>query len=702
MDSEQHGQDQREVPRVGAPTPPPPPALPPRPPAPPEATVHPLVTWLRMPRPEAGPGIWRAGHKPRAAEPPDQVAMRQLLVGAGVSALVGWLLWSLLWNGYLGSWWIWPLLLLTPNDKFQSMYFVVASWTYYALVTGGIAVFFGRLGGWPEVLRRTRAAVRQANENAVAAQGAPPPPPESDPALWPQVRADGAVAVADALSAELRDGRMTDVDYARIDHAWRNGRARAEITEEVRTRGAAACAHGSGARDLPARAAQHDLPLRQVRIGAAADSPRNPYVYREAGVALDPGVLGTSALVVGPSGREPAEGIVGPVIESLCLQALAGQAAVVAVTSSGSAAPQNRAFDVVLRAGDPSIAHGLDLYAGLDDADEAAAVLAEGLVGDLAEAGRDDRWAATALAQLLGPWRAVHDRYPGVDELRDLLDSEAARAALRAALDDRGATAHLRELDAFERRSAAPGGPAETLSTRLALLDRPTFHALLAAPELGSAAGDRAVFSMQHIDRPVRVRIDLPGRVHTDASRIIARLVLAQFTVWATSRRDQSVFAFLVLEDAVQTVTPNSLRGLQSLRRSNAGVLFSLRTLSDIPEGLRDHLLAAVGCRVACVGVSSWDAQHFATAWGTEWVETEAITHRQVRAEHPGTKVWHAVRKMVTGRDVTTKSVTMRREERQRWSSSQLANELQTGHAVISLTAVTGERMPPILTKLDG
>jgi hypothetical protein len=396
--------------------------------------------------------------------------------------------------------------------------------------------------------------------------------------------------------------------------------------------------------------------------------------------------------VVGPSGRESAEGIVGPVIESLCLQALAGQAAVVAVTSSGSAAPRNRAFDVVLRAGDPSIAHALDPYAGLDDTDEAAAVLAEALVGDLAEAGADSRWAAMTLAQLLGPWRAAYGQFPAIEDLRDLLDSEAVRADLRGVLESKDAVAYLRELDAFERRSAAPGGAAETLSGRVALLDRPAFHSFLAPPGLGSAAGDR----------PVRVRIDLPERVHADASRIIARLVLAQFTVWATSRRDQSVFAFLVLEDAVQTVTPNSLRGLQSLRRSNAGVLFSLRNLSDIPEGLRDHLLAAVGCRVACVGVSSWDAQHFATAWGTEWVETEMVTHRQVRAEHPGTKVWHAVRKMVTGQHVTTKSVTMRREERQRWSSSELANELQTGHAVISLTAVTGERMPPILTKLGG
>lgn len=694
MDGEQHDQDQRGVPQGAAP--PPRPVAPPVP-AQPAAEANPLVTWLRMPRPKAEPGIWRCGHQ-REPEEPDRVPTRQLALGAAASALVVWLVWSLLYNGYLGQFWIWPLLLATPDDQFQSTYFVVASWTYYAIVLCGLLIFFARLGRWAELVRRARTAVRR--DTGVAAAEAAPPAPEADPALWPQMRADGATEVADRLSAELREGRMTDVDYVRIDHAWRSGRARDRIALEVRERGAAACAHGSGAHNLPARVARHDLPLRQVRIGTAVDSTRNLYAYRGAGIALEPAVLGTSALVVGPSSQEAVEGIVGPVVESLCLQALAGQAAVVAVTSPGTAASRDRAFDVVLRAGDPNITYGLDLYAGLVDEDEAAAVLAEALVGDLAEAGGDSRRAATALAQLLGPWRAVHDRYPGVDELRDLLDSEAVRADLRAALDERELGSHLRELDAFERRSAAPGGPAEALATRVALLDRPAFHAFLAVPGVGDA-DDRAVFSLQHLDRPVRVCIELPERVHAEASRILARLVLAQFSVWATSRRDRGVFAFLALDDAVQTITPNSLRGVQQIRTSNAGVLFTLRSLSDIPESLRDRLMATVGCRVACVGVSSWDAQHFATAWGTEWVETEMVTHRQVRAEEPMTKVWHALRKVATGKEVTTKSVTMRREERQRWSASELANELQVGQAVVSLTTVSGERMPPLLTKLS-
>ncbi|MEU8960054.1 ATP-binding protein [Streptomyces sp. NPDC048518] len=626
--------------------------------------------------------------------------LRQLVVGAMVSALVAWLLWSLLYNSYLGEYWIWPLLLLTPESWLGTMAFVWSSYIYYAIVGGGIAIFFGRLGGWPELLRRVWGSLR--GPGGVTVDGTvtrvPTPAPEADPARWVQMRADGAFEVADRLSEELHGGLMSDLDYARIDHAWRSGRARTEITREVLAQGAAACVHGSGQRDIPTRTARHDLVLRQVRIGAAVDSPRNPYRFRTVGVALDPAVLGTSALVVGPP--DAAARVVRPVLESACLQALAGQAAVVAVTSAGAGAPRDAAFDVVLRAGDPESAYGLDLYGGTDDVDEASGIFAEALVGDLAEAG-ELRRATMAVAQLIGPWRALHDRFPGIPQLRDLLDDDAARADLRASLDERGLSAQVRELNAFERRSAGPGGPAEGLATRVALLDRPAFEGFLVEPAAGGGVADGA-FSLRLLDRPVRVRIDLPERVHAEASRILARLVIAQFTARMSSRRDTSVFALLALEDAVHTITPNSLRGLQQLRTRNAGVLLNLRSLSDVPEHVREHLLSSVGVRMALSGVSPWDAQYFASAWGTEWVETEAVTHRQVRADEPMTKVMHGLRKIVTGKHVTTQSVTVSRQERQRWSASDLANELQPGQAVISMTAVTGDRTPPLLTELGG
>ncbi|MFF8732755.1 ATP-binding protein [Streptomyces sp. NPDC015171] len=592
--------------------------------------------------------------------------------------------------------------MLTPDDKFRSMYFVVASWTYYAIIFVAIAVFFGRLGNWPEVLRRLRKVLVASPATAVTPSPSLPRDPLSDPAQWPQLRADGALAVADRLTADLRHGQMSDVDHARILHAWRSGRSRAEIADDVLRQGAAACAHGSGARDLPRRVARHDLTVRQVRIGVGVDDPeRQAHPYRGAGIAVDPTLLATSALVVGPSDVETATRIVYPVAESLCLQALTGQAAVVAVSSSRGATPPDAAFDVVIRAG-ASADYCLDLYAGLDDADEAAGLLAEALLGDLSESlpGGDSRRAAAALAQLMGAWQAAHGALPGVADLRDLVDDATVRAALRADLDARGLSSHTRELETFERRTGGSGDLVDGLSNRLGLLDRPAVGTLLSSPR--RSTGPAAVFSMQHLDRPVRVRVELPERAHAEASRVIARLVLAQFSLWAAARSDRALFAGLVVDDAVQLVTPQSLRALQRLRASNAGVLLTLRTLADVPQSLRDPLLGAVGCRIACAGISPWDAHHFTSAWGTEWVETRTITHRQVRAEEPLTKVLHGIRRVVTGKHVTSESVTVRREERQRWSASALANDLTTGHVVASFTTAGGERTPPILTTLDG
>ncbi|MFJ4585064.1 ATP-binding protein [Streptomyces echinatus] len=612
---------------------------------------------------------------------------RQLVVGAVVSAVAGWLLWSLLDAGYLGDYWLWPLLMATPDGYFQSTYFVIASWTYYALVLAVIVMVFGRLGNWPEVLKRVGRALAAPAEDASGARAA-----GADPAQWPQLRADGAVSAADRLTADLHAGRMTDVDQARIAHAWRSGRARAEITSQVLAAGAAALA-GPGGRDLPDRVGQHDLSVRQVRIGTAVDDrERNPHPYRGVGVALDPTVLGTSAVVVGPD--ESAAGVMQPVVESLCLQALAGQAVLITVTSARTPLVPGW-YDVVAGA---ATEWGLDLYGGVDDLDTAAGILAEALTGDLAalQPEGDGQRTATALALLLGPWRALHGRFPNVAELRDLVEGEAGRAVLRAAAEAQGAAEAVRDLDAYERRSGAGAG---VLADRLMLLDRPAVRAVLAS---GPEAGGRRVLRLRDLVRPVRVRIELPEGGHREASRMLARLVLGHFLAGRSAREqvDVDVFAALVVDDGARLITAEALRGVQQLRAHNAGVLVRLRTLADVPEALRSPLLGAVGCRIACAGMSPADGRDLASVWGTEWVETRTVTHRQVRAEEPLGKVLHALRRVVTGKPVTAESVTVRSEERPRWSASALANEMPAGHVVLSLATVDGQRTPPILTRV--
>lgn len=753
------------------------PRTPPQPPGPPPApytasTAMPLLPpppahaptrvgvaeWLRVPRPAAAPGVWRLGYRERPEQEPDRVPGRQLITGAFVAYLCGWLVWSLLWNGYLdggwifvSDWWLLPVMWLVPADwrGGQSPYFEAylgALYLWYAVVLALFAVGFGRIGNWREIWQRygvpvwplfvllpgvwremprtltwltwvsnlyyalliatvvavvgrvgTWRPVRRRLSPSEARADASPPPSAADPAEWPELRDAGLTEAAAQLAEATRQGALGDVDYARINRAWQGVRTRPDrlpaFTEAVRTRGAAACGHPSGKRDLPVRTATHDLATGQVLIGTAADNPRNPYARRTTGVALEQGVLGTSLLAVGPAGSGKTARLIRPVVESLCLQALANRAAVVAVTAHGASLGADEAFDVVVSVGRPESTHDLDLYGGTDDPDEAARILAEALVGDLVA---DSRRAATALAQLIGPFRAAYGRFPAVPELRELLSgTPAALDDLRAAVAAH--PAQLRELDARQRQAERGDDAGVLLAERIAFLDRPAFAAFFA-----TGPDERPQFSLRALEHPLRVRVDLPERGHAEASRIVSRLLLSQFTEAALGRRDRSLFACLVLDDATHTVTGEALRAVQRLRSAHAGVVLALRSLEDVPEALRGPLLGAVGCRMAFAGLAPWDGGRFADTWGTEWVQTRDVTNRQIISDEPLTKALHAMRRIVTGKATTAEAVTVREVERQRWSASDLAHAVPPGHAVLSLTHVRGEHTPPLLVELRG
>lgn len=563
----------------------------------------------------------------------------------------------------------------------------------YTLIALGVLWPFALLGRWRRLL------ADRSGKSAATASSAPAAPPEAPtPEQWPELRAAGRTDAADALTAEVRTGRMNDVDVARLRHAWTVGRAHPErldaLDKAVLRAGGAAALHPSGARDLPVRTARHDLLTGQVRLGSCAEDPHNPYARRGSGIALEPALLGTSLLAVGPPGAGKSARLVRPVVESLALQALAGRAAVLAVGGAGGELGPDEAFDVVVRIGDPASAHDFDLYGGTTDPDEAASVLAEGLVGDVTHL--DSRRAATVLAQLLGPYAAVHGHFPGVPALRELLDGDlAAVDALREALAAGGHQAMLRELEARTRQRGGAGDPGPVLADRIALLDRPAFATFFTT---GEQARPFSLRSLEHL--PLRVRIDLPERAHAEASRLLARLVLAQFTAIAAARADRSLFVCLVLDDATHTVTAETVRGVRRLRSVNAGAVLTLRTVDDVPEGLHTALLGAVGCCMAFSGVTTWDGKRFAEVWGKEWVETREVAQHAVFADQPFTRALHGLRKLVTGKAVTRDAVTVRRVERERWSASELAYQLPAGHAVLSLTTVDGEHAPPLLVEL--
>lgn len=665
-----------------------------------------LADWLRAPRPEAEPGIWRYGHKAGPQEEPERIGDRHLLGGALLALLVALLVWSLIINKYIPVFdWLyglfpesWP----SGGKSGSVVGAVLFNYSLTAVVVVPLLYVAGRAGRWPEVWRRyVRGRFATGPEaGASDATDVTEAPDAADPVFWPQVRDAGEHAVAEALAAEVSSGRMNDVDYARIAKEWERVQAqparRPSFAAGVLNDAAAAFTHPSGDRDLPTRTARHDLLTGQVRLGAATRADRNPYRYRGTAVALAPELLTTSLLVVGPSGAGKTSKVARPVVENLALQALIGRTSVVAVGPPGSALGADEAFDVVVKLGNPDSSHDLDLYSGTTDPDEAAAVLAEALVGDDLQA--DPRRAARVLAQLIGPYRAAQGCFPPVPVLRELLDGvPVALAALREACKEAGpqtAGAALRELDARERQSRREDDLGHVLADRVALLDRPAFHGFF------DTSPDARPFSMRALEHAVRVRIDIPERGHAEASRLLSRLLLAQFNACVAARGDQSRFACLVLDDATHTLTPASVREIQRLRTSNAGVVLGLRTLADVPEHLRSAALGAVGCRVVLSGINTWDAEVFAQAWGREWVQAEDVTHAP--DFHGGliTRWVRGIRTLFTGVRATTRSVTVRTVQRERWSASDLANDLPPGHAVLSLTTVRGERTPPILAEL--
>ena len=520
-------------------------------------------------------------------------------------------------------------------------------------------------------------------------------PPRS-PADWPELRAAGRGDVADRLDTDVRTGRMNDVDCVRLRHAWASVSEQWQGAEEfagtVLRLGAAACVHPSGDRDVPRRAAAHDLLGGQVRIGRGVADKRNTHHYRGSGVALDPGLLGTGLLVVGPLGSGKTRQVMRPVVESLCLQALAGKAAVVAVGAADADLGAREAYDVVISLGDPASRYDLDLYGGATDPDLAAALLAEALV-DGPES--EQRRAATALGQLLGPYAAAHDRFPPVPVLRELLDGvEHAYADLRAAVDAAGEPALVRELDARQRQGARPGDIGGPLADRVALLDRPAFAGFF------DTSGRTRPFSMHALAHPLRVRVELPERGHAEASRILVRLLLAQFTAAVAARRDRSLFACVVVDDAGRSVSEGTVRAVSALRASHAGMVLGLRTLEDLPESQRGPLVGSVGCRMVLAGVSAWDARLFSEAWGTVRVQTRDVTHTPDQSGGLPRRISRGVRRLFTGEVVTTESVTVREVERERWSASDLAHQVPAGHAVLSLTTTAGEHAPPVLLDL--
>ncbi|MDH6128608.1 ATP-binding protein [Kitasatospora sp. GP82] len=659
-----------------------------------QRSSHPfdLSAWVNEPRPEAAAGIYRYGYRqvdPDRAEDA-KVPAGPLLLRAALNLLVAWF--AYVYGVELVLYVARLLGLLGELDETVGL--IVQLAVNVAVVAGAVKLF-GRMGRWPEVWRRyvgpllARTVTHEQPDPAEAAQPAGP----ADP--WHRLRHGGAPLAAQYLDAEA----VGDVDYIRIHRAWETVLGDPELlpafTEQITTRGAAACAHPSQARDLPGRSRRHDLLTRQLRLGTTQNVIKNPATHRSSGLALDPGVLGTSLLAVGPAGTGKTARLARPVAEALCLQALAGTACAVVVGADDADLGPDEWYDVVIAPGDPDSAYGFDLFGGASAVDEAAARLADALLPDELSARAEN--ARTALQQIVGPFHAAYRRYPGVRELRALLSGDPdSFVALGTALGEADLLpAHQPDLQHRVRQHGRADDPGALLADRLALLDRPAFADFFAGPGPG-----RPAFAMRALDHPLRVRIKLPERSHPEVARMLSRLVVGQFAQAVAAREERALFAGLVVDDASAAVDAHTVRGLQRMRTVNAGAVLLLRTLVDLPEALRAPLFGAVGCRMAFPGIAPWDGKLFSEAWGTHLVPETSVTHTPDTSGGLLRRSGRLARKALSGTPVQTESVTTRDVERHRWSPSDLAHALPTGHAVVSLTTVAGEQVPPLLVDL--
>ena len=577
-----------------APATPPPPAAPPLMPAQAAkaaAAEPPVLGWLRTPRPAAAPGIWTYGHAPRPAEEPDRVPLRQLVSGAVISFLCGWLLWSLLWNGYLGSYWLWPLLLLTPD-----------SWREAAATRWSTS-------GRPTSLRPVpRSAGRRLRPPGPLARTRPPLPGSRAPAPSPPGAGRGPRARRGprAMARAARPGCP-----GRSREAGRGGSRR---PDERRGRGPdrTRMAFGAVRQELPRRLHRHRAAARRrglcPPLGAARPAPqdrpprsahppgpdrhrRRPPAQpvpapRAPDVALARALLGTSLLAVGPSGSGKTRRLVRPVVESMCLQALAGHRP--RSSPSGRPAPTSgpdEAFDVVVKIGRPDAECDLDLYGGTTDPDEAAGILAEALVGDLVSSCR----AATAGAprpRSPSCWAPSGRPATASPPWRSCASCWTARRRRSPPCAPRWRTpaehALLRELDARARQAERAGDVGVLLADRIALLDRPAFAGFFdptGGHPAGLAARPGSPAAGPHRPARARPRRGLtdpraagPGPVHRLRRRPQPTVRCSPAWCWTTPRT---------------TITAEALRGLQRLRSANAGAVLTLRSLDDVPEALR-------------------------------------------------------------------------------------------------------------------
>lgn len=521
-----------------------------------------------------------------------------------------------------------------------------------------------------------------------AAAPAPGPPPL--PGRWLEAFDPDALARLSAAWAAAPP--ITDVDRARIAHALAIAEASPELAArlaaEIRARGGLAALHASGQRDLPLRRAVHNLTEGQLRLGRIVPDARNHPPTAEGDFGLDHDVLRTSMLVLGPPGGGKTMNVAVPIVEHLCLSALANKSSVVVIDPKGDDYGFDGWFDVTVDAEDPTC--GFSLFGGSTDPDEAADRLASALLPANAPDDPSGDAVRNAVHAGLAPLHAALGRWPTVPELVRAMRADAAAVdAIAADLAGHPEAGRLTELLAVRRAQAsATRDPAAGALERLALLDRPALRRLFDHPARS--------FSMREIDAPVRVRVVLPEARYPEVARIFARLVVAQFVQVASAPDgNRGIFKALVVDEAGRFVDSHVAHGVQRLRSANAGLVLLAQSLGEFSPAAAHAVFGAAGCRAVVGGLHPADAELVSASWGEQTRYETTVSYSETTSRGPD------LRGPATG-TTSGRAMAVRRVDAARWSVSDLTSDLAPGRAVVSLTRSDGRRVGPVHLDLRG
>lgn len=496
---------------------------------------------------------------------------------------------------------------------------------------------------------------------------------------WMRGSHPDAARVLDAMS---RDRSIADIDYARIlaavDQAAASSSVADRLSRELVAAGPGAAVHPSGLRTLPGTpVARHDLLSGQVRLGeiVTTDGTDSP-----GAANLDLDLLRTSTLVVGPVGSGKTRGIALPVVEHLSLVALTHRASVVVIDPRGEY-DRDGWFDVTIDPLNPT--HGISLF-GATSPDIAADRLASALLGG-ADAEADADAASNALYGCLAPYVDAFGTWPTVRELLGLLRAETeALDLVEERLDGPDFNESRDLLSSRSAQAQASHDPATPLVERLARLDRPAFRRIFDS--------DRP-FDLAQLNGPVRVRVALPDAEYPEVSRVLCRLVTAQFVHAATaSGANPSVFKALIVDDAARYVDHRVVRNAQRLRAANAGFLLTMRSLSELDPSARAVVRAATGNQVVFGGLDVADADAFAQS--SDGADPPARKD-DTDDDEPKERV-----KVVGPFGVRERKIADRASSRPaRWTPRDVAG-VPRGHCLLTTTRSNGFRTGPVLVNL--